>query len=510
VDRQRFEQFGRGAFQVPSQQVIHRAIGHWAATTPAAVAVEHGDEVLTYAQLDQQAEELARALQARGVGPGDHVAVFLRRSIPMAVGFLAVLKAGAAYVPQHVGVAPRTQLDDIVERTSARVVLTLDELRYDVPTPAGGGVVAIDDPTSWWPSRPAAVPAPAATTADDPCFVLFTSGTTGTPNGVVVTHGNVCNVLLTDPGRLGMGPGRRVAQILSIAFDMAEWETLGALMNGATLLIRGSDIQATAERADVLIATPSILGSLDPVRCRNVSVVAVAGEPCPRPLADTWSAFATFYNSCGPTETTIINTAQRYRPDGHGLTIGRPTPNNTVYILDDQLRPCPIGEVGEMWAGGACVTAGYLGDEELTGHRYRPDPFLGGGRRMFRTRDLGRWTSTGELEHHGRTDDQVKVRGFRVELGSVTAVLEQVPGCTAGVTLELDDRHLVSFVQPATVDPEAARRAVAGALPYYCVPAAVIPVAELPRTSRGKVDKAVLRREAASLGVAAAARLEVV
>ncbi|GAB3998536.1 hypothetical protein GCM10029992_24620 [Glycomyces albus] len=195
---------------------------------------------------------------------------------------------------------------------------------------------------------------------------------------------------------------------------------------------------------------------------------------------------------------------QRHRPGAERLTIGRPTPNNTVYILDERRDPLPIGEVGEMWAGGDCVSAGYLADPALNAERYAPDPFLGGGRMMFRTRDLGRWTDDGELEHLGRTDDQVKVRGFRVELDSVSAVLESVPGCARAATVKFDDRTLVSFVEPASVDPVLARDAVAATLPYYCVPDAVRAVDALPVTGRGKIDKSALSRLALTEGGAAA------
>jgi non-ribosomal peptide synthetase component F len=309
---------------------------------------------------------------------------------------------------------------------------------------------------------------------------------------VKVTHRNVANLLLTAPGGLGVRPGDRVAQLLNIAFDMAAWEILGCLTQGGTLVIRGKDHAAAARTADVLVATPTVLSGLDPAACPRVRTVAVAGEPCPRPLADRWARQAAFFNCCGPTETTIVNTMSRHDPSAPLLTIGRPTPNNTVYVLDADRRPLPIGEVGEMWAGGDCVSAGYLGDDALNAERYAPDPFLGGGRRMFRTRDLGRWTPGGELEHLGRTDDQVKVRGFRVELDSVSSVLESAAGCTRAVTLKRDARTLVSFVCPADVDPDAARRAVADALPYYCVPEQILPLALLPETDRGKVDKQAL------------------
>jgi acyl-CoA synthetase (AMP-forming)/AMP-acid ligase II len=162
------------------------------------------------------------------------------------------------------------------------------------------------------------------------------------------------------------------------------------------------------------------------------------------------------------------------------------------------MQPCAIGEVGEMWAGGDCVTAGYLHNDQLNQDRYRPDPFLGNGRKMFRTRDLGRWTENGELEHFGRTDDQVKIRGFRVELDSVSAALESVPSCLRAVTMKLDNRNLVAFVSPQSVDVESARQAVESSLPYYCVPAMVIAMDEFPVTSRGKVDKRALMEMAAS------------
>ncbi|MEU0803605.1 amino acid adenylation domain-containing protein [Streptomyces sp. NPDC005970] len=499
-DRHLFQRFGRGPVAALPHACVHHAFERHAATDPFALAAEHLGATITYGELDRQANRLAAHLAGLGVRPGDHVALCVRRSIPMLVGLLAVLKAGAAYVPQDAGLTPRPQLDHVIRTARARVILTTSGFAERIPVPEGHVLVAIEtvmaepldharDTVAFRPARPPR--------GDDGCYVLFTSGTTGRPNGVTVTHRNVCNILLTAPGDLGMRPGTRVGQILNVAFDMAAWEILGCLSHGATLVIRGKDIAETVRRVDVVIATPTVLSRLDPDQCRQVRVAAVAGEPCPRRLADRWARFCTFYNACGPTETTIVNTMQRHDPAALRLTIGRPTPNNTVYVLGPDRRPCAIGETGEMWAGGDGVSAGYLRNPELNAERYVPDPFLGGGRMMFRTRDLGRWTPDGELEHLGRTDDQVKVRGFRVELDSVSAVLESLPGCARAVTLKPDDTGLVSFVSPAHLDPEAARRAVAAALPYYCVPRAVHPMAALPLTSRGKVDKVALLRLAA-------------
>ncbi|MCP4316906.1 MAG: amino acid adenylation domain-containing protein [Hyphomicrobiales bacterium] len=496
-DQALFEIFGHGPLVRPRHGTIHSGFECYAAEQPDAVAVRHLGSEITYGELDAQSNRLARILLSHDVGRGDAVALYLQRSIEMVVGIMAILKTGAAYIPQHVGVAPKETLEHIADVTGAKVVLALSELSDQLPPDRTRTCFAIDDVMA--PPIHAGDAAPVRAEPaqpHDPCLILFTSGTTGVPNGVQVTHRNMCNILQTAPGDLGIRPGMKVAQLLSIAFDMAAWEILGCLTNGGTLVIRGNDFQEAAEQVDVIIATPSILCSIDAARCRNVKVAAVTGEPCPRSLADTWSSFSRFYNSCGPTETTIINTAEPHYPMKPVLSIGRPTPNNTVYVLDENLRPCKIGEVGEMWAGGDCVTAGYLANEKLTGDRYRPDPFLGGGRMMFRTRDLGRWTANGELEHFGRVDDQVKIRGFRVELDAVSSVLEAVEGCEQAVTLKYDNRNLVSFVSPETVDIARAEDAVAEKLPYCCVPAFIIALNELPRTPRGKIDKRLLMKMA--------------
>ena len=484
-----FERFGTGPSIPPRFATILAGFEHFAASQPDAPAVEHAGSVISYGALDDAASRLAYQLGDLGVGHGDAVGLYLKRSIPMIVGILACMKRGAIYIPQHVGGATDKVLRHISTVTEAKVVLTLAECADQVAMVDGQTLVVLEDALADTFAPRQITPSPL--TPEDVCMILFTSGTTGVPNGVQVTHKNLCNILLTAPGDLGMRPGLRVGQILSIAFDMAAWETLGALSNGATLVIRGRDIQETASKVDVLIATPSILGSLDAEACQQVKTAAVAGEPCPRPLADKWASFCNFYNSCGPTETTIINTAMLHQPDKADLTIGKPTPNNTVYVLDENLSPVPFGERGVMWAGGDCVTAGYLANPELNAERYKPDPFRP-GHMMFNTRDLGAWTETGELLHFGRVDDLVKIRGFRVELDGVSRALESTQNCDQAVTLKYDDRTLVAFVSPSEVCPVEARANVETVLPYYCCPKIVLPMDVLPKTPRGKLDKRLL------------------
>ncbi len=487
-----FEQWGCGPSVLPEFDCVHVAIERQASMAGQATAAVWAGHRISYEQLNRQANRLALRLIEKGVKRGDTVALFVERSIPMLVGLLAVMKVGAAYVPQDARIVPPMQLAMVLQALTGPVILTLSHLSGCVPEARAQQCLCLDEflaEEPWIGEDNSQVF--CASQPDDLCFVLFTSGTTGRPNGVRVSHRNLCNILLTEPGRMGMVPGRTVGQVLNIGFDMAAWEILGCLAHGATLLIRGKDIAQTARQCDVLIATPSILATLEPTDCPAMKVVAVAGEPCPQALADRWAEHCVFYNGCGPTETTIVNTLHRRIP-GTLLTIGTPTPNNTVYVLDEHGRACELGETGEMWAGGVGVTAGYLSNPDLTSQRYRPDPFLGAGAMMFRTRDLARWTSQGALEHLGRVDDQVKVRGFRVELDAVSAALEAGDGCVRAVTLKLDSRTLVAFVSPASADIESCRRQSEQRLAYYCVPSSIYALEQLPQTPRGKIDKALL------------------
>ncbi len=491
-DQLLFEHFGQGSTEIVPYACIHQAIEFCALHFPDHVAVEHQGASISYAQLNTKANALADYMLQKGIREGDHIGVFLQRSIEMVIGILATLKVGAAYVPQRVGNVPEEHLKQVINAANIPMVLTVSSQRADIPLP-DEAVLTMDTLLKDDTASNVVFILPKPITEDHTAFVIFTSGTTGTPNGVQVSHKNVCNILLTAPGNLGIHPGVKVSQILNIAFDMAAWEILGCLANGGTLVLKDKSIQQTVEQVNVVIATPTILSTVDIDKCTDIHTAAVAGEPCPKTLADTWSEKSVFYNSCGPTETTIINTALPYNRETGRLTIGKPTPNNTVYILDEHLNPLPIGEVGEMWAGGVCVTKGYLSNDVLTKERYKPDPFLGGDHKMFRTRDLGRWTDDGQIEHYGRTDDQVKVKGFRVELDSVSTVLETIPHCKRAATLKYDDKSLIAFVSPKSVTASDARNLVSEKLPYYCVPEIVVAMNELPRTPRGKIDKSSLQ-----------------
>jgi D-alanine--poly(phosphoribitol) ligase subunit 1 len=490
-DQQKFVEFGLGPTQNLPYSFIHQAIEDQVERNSSLLAVAYEGDELTYGQLNIQAESLAFHLAKHGCGPNKNVGLFLERSLEMVIGIMGVLKTGAAYVPQDARITPVNQLGHIISTSDIEIILTLSHLKHRIPMTQGLQVIVLDEVLKNLRAPKDKFPFPQnISSAETQCFVLYTSGTTGLPNGVKVSHKNLCNIILTAPGNLGVVPGQKVSQLLNISFDMAAWEIFTALAHGATLVIRGKSISEAVAKADVVIATPSVLATVDPCKNRHVKTVAVAGEPCPVGLAESWAEHAQFYNCCGPTETTIVNTMHLIQGKIEDrISIGKPTPNNSVYILDENRNPCAIGDIGEMWAGGDGVSNGYIKNSKLTKDRYRPDPFLGGDFMMFRTRDLGRWNEHGVLEHFGRTDDQVKIKGFRVELDSISAALESISGVHQAVTIKLDSQNLVSFIRPGEIDYQRAKEILKDRLPYYSVPTLIIPLEEFPRTDRGKIDK---------------------
>ncbi|KAI0030425.1 nonribosomal peptide synthetase 12 [Vararia minispora EC-137] len=489
-DQQFFVQFGFGeATQCPFA-CVHHAFEHSADLNPDAVAVEHLNDLITYAELERSANILAARLRSLGVDRGSRVCLLVQRSIAMVVGIVAILKAGAAYVPLDASIVTDSTLGHVLSDSQSILVLTLEEFRHRIPSRT---LICLDDCVIRDPTH-TNTRLRDHSIASDSVYVIYTSGTTGKPKGVEVKHGSVTNLVCLAPGNLGMRLGKRVSQLLNIAFDMAAWEILGALCNGATLCIRGKtsrEWRALMKTVDIVIATPSMMVPHQPTDYMNIEAVAVAGEPVPQGLADAWAANTKFFTSCGPTEITIVNTL-RLHLSGTKVSIGRPTPNNNVYILDESMRPVPVGEPGIMWAGGAGISKGYVNLPDKTGERYKNDIFANDGSLMFNTGDLGRWQSDGTLEHLGRVDDQVKVKGFRVELDGVAAAMQTCPQVIHSAAL-LIDSQLWGFVTPSSADRDAVLAAASRIQPYYAVPTRLLVLEDFPYTGNGKVDKRALR-----------------
>ncbi|MGW2822471.1 non-ribosomal peptide synthase/polyketide synthase [Streptomyces sp. NPDC001443] len=428
-ERHRLLERGNATAREVAAVPVPRAFAAQVATTPDTPALVCGDVELTYRQLNARANRFAHALIARGVGPERTVAVALPRSVESVVAVLGVLKAGAAYLP----------IDPAYP--AARIAFMLDDAR-----PA----VTVDDPAlvtevSAWPDTDPAV----ALDVRHPAYVIYTSGSTGRPKGVVVAHGGVASLVAAQIERFAIEPDSRVLQFASPSFDASVSEIYTALLRGATLVLppTADPVAALADR-DLTVThvtvPPSVLAAL-PEGSVRVSTLVVAGEACPPELVARWAPGRRMINAYGPTETTVCATMSDPLSPGAGVPpIGRPIANSRVYVLDERLRPVPTGVAGELYVAGAGLARGYLNRPGLTAGRFVACPFEA-GERMYRTGDLVRWLGRGELEYVGRADDQVKVRGFRIEPGEVEAALAEHPAVARAAVLAKDDR-LVGYV----------------------------------------------------------------
>ncbi|KAJ6472862.1 putative nonribosomal peptide synthetase [Mycena vitilis] len=508
-----FYRYGLGPERQVEIPVIHHSFEHHARVQPDAIAVEHTltNTSLTYGQLELQANRLARRLRSHGICPGKKVCILAKRSIPLVVAILAVLKSGGQYVPLDAVTITDSTLSYVVNDANPTVVLAMSEFVHRVDSSAAltldlEEVIQTDEFCNADGRRLEDV----TVAPSDGAYVIYTSGTTGVPKGVDVRHRGVTNVLSGPLSKVGMRPGLRVGQFLNIAFDMGAWEILGSFYNGCTLCLRGNTKRewiALMKTVHVVIATPSILASHEPAEYPTIRHVIVGGEPCPQALADKWARSTNFSNCCGPTEISICNTVQLHTP-GYPLSIGKPIPNTNVYVLSpdpSSTRPVPIGETGCMWVGGIGVSKGYLNLPDKTAERYRPDPFIGGDAMMFNTGDLGRWRSDGQLDHLGRADDQVKVKGFRVELDGVSAAMRTHTPVQSAVAV-LINSELWGFVTPSTVDLSLVRGAAAKVQAYHAVPTQYMALDDFPMTKNGKVDKRALVVLAEGPGCAASKR----
>ncbi|KAI8634877.1 acetyl-CoA synthetase-like protein [Xylariaceae sp. FL1651] len=490
-----FNKFGRGPRVHIPFTLVHKAFENIVDNHPHVTAARHHDgTTISYQELDRRANILSNQLIGRGLRPSGRVCIVVSRSIEFLVGIIAVLKAGAQYVPLDGGIVADTALDHIFSDTGAQFVLCLNKFRAKVQPHASkveAEIVELDGHDQRRLSgnevRPNVSVDPSSGS-----YLIYTSGTTGMPKGVDVRHRNVTNNLLVEPASLKITVGKNVAQLLNISFDMAQWEILATLMNGGTLHIRNGDWSDVLKRVDTVIATPTVLGKFAQADFPNIKTVVVGGEPCPVALAEEWSPYVDFWNICGPTEITILNTAHLHKP-GDQLTIGTPLPNTTVYVLDDDENPVGIGQPGVMWAGGASISAGYVNLPDLTAARFKLDKFTRDGTMMFNTGDLGCWTKDGKLIPLGRKDDQVKIKGFRVELDGVSAAIESVPSVTKAACLLVGDQLWGFYSAPGPLGEEEMSSIVGKKLPYYAVPSQWLHIASIPLTANGKFDKRKLR-----------------
>uniref|UniRef100_UPI0039089FD9 amino acid adenylation domain-containing protein n=1 Tax=Mycolicibacterium celeriflavum TaxID=1249101 RepID=UPI0039089FD9 len=467
------------------------------ARTPEAVAVSCAERSWTYADVEAAADQLAQLLAARGVGPGECVALLLPRSPEMIVAILAVFKAGAAYLPIDPAL-PAARMDFMVLDAAPIAGITNAALAERL---AGGDLLVIDIDDPGIESQPASVglPAPAP---DDLAYLIYTSGTTGVPKGVAVTHRNVTQLLEQLHRYL---PVTGVwTQCHTYGFDTSVWETWSPLLHGGRVVVvpdsvtrSPEDFQAllSAEQVSVLTQTPSAVGMLSPEGLGSLALV-VAGEACPPELVDRWAPGRVMINAYGPTETTmVVLLSAPLTPASGVVPIGAPVPTAALFVLDNAMHPVATGVVGELYVAGRGLACGYVCRSGLTASRFVACPFGGPGERMYRTGDLVCWGPDGQLQYLGRADEQVKIRGYRIELGEVQAALAACDGVQQAVVIARADRpgdkRLVGYVT-GTADPVETRATLADRLPAYMVPTAVVLLPALPLTPNGKLDTRAL------------------
>ncbi|WP_353080450.1 enterobactin synthase subunit F [Stenotrophomonas sepilia] len=469
---------------------------------PHTPALVFGDATLDYATLEARSFALAAQLRAMDVGPGSVVAVALPRSLELVIALVAVLRAGAAYLPLDLA-HPDERLARIF--ASAQPVCVLAAAEISART-AGVPVLAPEQWAALSFAAPWADPAPS-----DAAYVIYTSGSTGEPKGVVIEHHAIVNRLLWMREHYGIRADDRVLQKTPATFDVSVWEFFLPLLCGATLVIAGPDAHRDPTELARLIRghgittahfVPSMLDAFlaapasEGLQLRRVFT---SGETLDAALRDRFHArmHAELHNLYGPTEAAVdvsywpASAQDRSRP----VPIGFPVWNTRLYVLDARMQPVPVGVAGDLYLGGVQLARGYLGREDLTAERFLADPFLA-GERIYRTGDIARWRSDGAVEYLGRSDHQVKLRGLRIELGEIEAALRELPGMErVEVLLRQDapgDARLVAYVPTALADAVMLRSHLATRVPDYMVPSAFVGVDHWPVTANGKLDRNAL------------------
>jgi non-ribosomal peptide synthetase-like protein len=486
-------------------ELLHELFERQADLHPMQTAVECNEESLTYAELEHQANRLARRLRAQGVGRGTFAAILLPRSKEVYVAMLAILKTGAAYVPLDASY-PADRVAYILNDCKVRTVITVTECA-DRLDPQAYQTILLDKSSReiTRESKRRLSRSETGTASEDLAYVIYTSGSTGRPKGVAVEHRAVCNLVRAESRIYEVTADDRVFQGFSYAFDASIEEIWMAFFAGATLVAGteevvhgGPDLARflTESNVTAFSCVPTMLSMLH-ANLPTVRLLILGGEQCPAELVQRWcKPGRQMFNTYGPTEATVIATygeCDTAKP----VTIGRPLPNYRVYLLDPQMQLVPVGELGEIHIGGIGLAREYLGRPDLTERQFVQNPFVKSGAysRLYKTGDLGRYTENGEIEFMGRIDTQVKIRGFRIELSEIESVLMQCPEVlSAAVTVREDVpgiQRLVGYIVPrgGAIDEKDLRKKLKTLLPAYMVPCLLETMADLPTLPSGKVDR---------------------
>jgi amino acid adenylation domain-containing protein len=497
-------------------ECIHEMFEYQVERSPDATAVIFGDRQLTYAELNSRANRLARYLKGCNVGPDVTVAICVDRSLEMVIGMLAVLKAGGAYVPLDPAY-PKDRIEFMLQDAGAPVLLAQRHLAESLPiTPARVLCLDSDSEEIREISRQPSSNLSSDTTPDNLAYVIYTSGSTGRPKGVSVPHRGVIR-LVKRPNYVELSAEHTLLQLCSTSFDVSTFEIWGALLNGGRLAVAPPNQPSLEQIADVIsrcgvttawlttglfhLMVDNRLEGLRPLKqlvaggdVLSVSHVRRVVEA----LGDT-----DMINGYGPTENTTFTSCHKVGKDEQmagSVLIGRPINGTSVYILDDFMRPAPLGVAGELYTGGEGLARGYLNRPDITAEKFVPDPFsLRPGQRLYRTGDLARYTEEGRIEFLGRLDHQVKIRGFRVELGEIEEALSSHSAVEQAVVVadqdQEGDKRLVGYIVERAgmqVEPDELRGFIGARLPAYMAPAVLMKLERMPLTENGKIDRKAL------------------
>ena len=491
----------------PDPKLLHQFFELQAAVRSAHAAVECAGETFTYKQLDRLSNRIAHWLRGHGVGPGAMVGICMEKSCRLYAAILGVLKAGGAYVPIDPKF-PSDRIRSILEDAWIRIVITSGSELDDLAAATSVTLLTVDaDATQV--SRQSRHPLSASEIRlkpDDPCYVIYTSGSTGKPKGVIIEHRNAVNFVRALKTTYKLGPNDRVYQGFSVAFDASVEEIWAALARGGTLVVPPDVVARSPFDAREYISTqqitffstvPTFLAMMDG-DLPSVRLLVVGGEECPAELVSRWAPGRRMLNTYGPTETTVVATAAECVA-GEAVTIGTPLPGYVTRVLGENLEPVPDGEMGELFIAGESVSRGYVNMPKLNAERFIFDGSVdeqGDPLRFFRTHDVVRVTKSGALEFVGRNDQLIKIRGFRVELPEIEAVLMEYPFVRSAVVNVLkhgETVELAAYVVPENdLDPDHRRRLVEllrRRLPDYMIPRYLDVLDELPTMLSGKVDR---------------------
>jgi amino acid adenylation domain-containing protein len=491
--------------EYPQDKCIHQLFEEQVEKTPDAVAVVFQEQELTYQELNRRSNQLAHYLQKLAAGPDTSTGIFIERSLEMVVGILGILKAGAAYVPIDPAY-PDERISYLLENSQVQVLLTLKHQLVDLPE-YQGQILCLD--TDW--DSIAAGNEENPTSEVQPtnlAYIMYTSGSTGKPKGVLVPHQGLCNLAWDQIRFFDVQPTSRYLQFASLSFDPSISDIITSLCAGARLCLippessrLGSELKELLQQYEIthIDIVPPALATISSEELPALRVVIVGGDVCTQELVREWSKGRLFINTYGPTECTVSTTAVRYTDSNQKPTIGRPISNTQIYILDRFLQPVPIGVIGELYIGGVGVARGYLNRPEITVESFLHDPFSEKkDARMYKTGDLARYQSNGEIEFLGRVDYQIKIRGNRIELAEIETALEKHPQVDQSVVLAFKnpagDKQLAAYTVSSVSHPESnnLREFLKKMLPDYMIPAVFISLDAFPLTPNGKVDRKAL------------------